>query len=707
MTVSSGRFVVGEWQVKPTLNLIEKGKNHRRLEPRVMEVLVCLAQNPGRVLSKEDFLASVWQGAFVGDEALAYSISELRKALGDKARDPSYIETIPRRGYRLIAPVSTIEEEDAVILKSRAGKISSASSRLPVALGILALAIVFLFFWKGSTGNLDPHSPKSIRFHIRPPGVSYEFPDTVALSPDDKHLAFTGVKDGKRLLWVRPLDSFSAYFLAGTQGAFAPFWSPEGKTIAFFADRQLKTVNLTDRIIRVLANVDGWGGSWSVNGEILITLPSVFAPGFKVVSAAGGEPRILQLDQGASDEGKRKTAGLHWLFSPHFLPDGNHFLFTDGRDLSLWLADLSSKKAGLLLSNSAKAVPVWPNLLVFFRENHLFAQPFDIASHQLIGSALKIADGVRSADWSLSYFDATGENLSFLVETSARERLVWLHRLGEELSTVGEPSSYFQVSLSPDEKTVAVTLRGSGMWESDIWLIHLESEVMSRLTTQEGFEVDPVWSPDSDRIAYSTMPARSVRLKEIGKSRDEHFFKVRAPDTGTFVDDWSRDGENFLVRDGKGRVFQVSREDGMSKLWLDSGATVDVDQCKFFPEGNWIAYSSNESGSWEVYVASFPEFGRRQQVSKNGGAQPRWSWDGREIFYLSLDGHMMAVPVLSSNDRLRFGPPETLFQTQVRVRPIIDQYAVTRDGSRFLVIQSLIDEEPIALIKNWRADLEF
>ena len=701
MSVSKARFLVGEWRVDPSLNLIENGDT-RRLEPRVMEVLVFFAQHPNEVLSKDEILEAVWAGDFVGEEALTYSISELRKALGDTARDPSYIETIPRRGYRLIAPVSFSEKEP-----SKSWRFPPVMSRsmipLLVMLAVIVFALASLFLWRGLVGTDGDAALESVRFHVRPPGVTYGMVDNVALSPDDKYLAFTGLKDGKRLLWIRPLDSFTAYSVAGTEGATAPFWSPDGRAVGFFADRALKTVDVKDGTVALLSKVDGLAGTWGVGGSILVTMiPSRGESPIMSVSTDDGRAQPVQLSPFEDHEEDL----LPFPISLRFLPGGEHFLFSDNNDYSLWLADLVSKEMRPLLNTStAKAVPVRPNLLVYSKDNVLLAQPFDMRTHTFTGSAVRIADGLRSFRWFHSYFDATGENLAYRVESSRQEELVWVDRQGHRLSSVGEPASYLQIRLSPDERRIAVTLDPRGSWDLDIWVLDLESGVQSRLTDREGMDVDPVWSPDSTRIAYSTGYDNSVRLREIGEAGDEHFFQVGSSEIESKPDDWSSDGSTLLVRGPENKVFQTFYPSGTSRLWLDAKAKVD--QCRFSPDGKWVAYGSDESGRWEVYVAAFPRFGRKQQVSKGGGGQPVWRDDGRELFYLTEDGHIVSVPITQSGNRLEFGPPEPLFQSEVRVDFNVDQYAVSEDGQRFLVIQPLADEEPIALIKNWRANLEF
>ncbi len=692
-----GEFRLGEWLVRPQLNLLVRGEHEVSVEPKVMDVLVYLAENAGEVLPKERIIGVVWADAFVGDEALTYSISELRKALSDDARSPRFIQTIPRRGYRLIAPVSFPEPEPDP-------QPPRSMTALFVSAAVVVLAIVALFLWRGPSASSDDPAPQSVRFHERPPGVTFGPVDTLALSPDDKHLAFTGLENGERRLWVRPLDSFSAYALDDTENAFHPFWSPDGREIGFFADHSLKAIDVADGIVRVVSRTDGWNGSWSTTGQILIRVHSSREPGFWVVSASGGEPEILKLHQTGTT-----NAGQFLASSPRFFPDGNRFLSFQG-DWSIWLSDLSSRTARLLIDNSTGAVPVGPDLVVFSRDNLLLAQTFDTTSEQLTGSALTITDGVMPRRWHSSYFDATPEYLAYRVEASRQEQLVWLDREGRRLSTVGEAAPYLQISLSPDEEKVVATLDPSGTFKTDLHLIDLITEVTSRLTTRQDYDADPVWHPDSDRIAYSTgLEGGSVRVLHTGEAQDEHLFSVEGakdgPDLETKAEDWSSDGKTLLVRGPANRVSRVSLDSMSSRLWLDSEGLVD--QCKSSPNGRWIAYGSNESGNWEVYVASFPEFGRKQQISRGGGVQPRWRSDGRELFYLSQDGRMMSVPVTASNDELQLDPPEPLFQSEIRIDPGVDQYAVTRDGRRFLVIQPLASEEPIAVIKNWRAGLQF
>lgn len=692
-------YEFGEYRLASGDRLLFRNGEEIRLTPTLFEILQVLLENSGHIVQKEHLLEKVWPDRFVEEGNLTRNICTLRRILQDDPENPRYIETIPRRGYRLISPV-TLSEEEAPNSPGHHRPISkSVPIKLLLALGVGALAILSLFLWEGSLARGDDPGEQSVRFHVNPPpGMTYGMWDTVALSPDNKHLAFTGIREGKRLLWIRPLDSFSAFAVAGTQDAMSPFWSPDSRKIGFFVGHQLKTVDLASRVVKILCKGDGISGAWSRRGEILVTIPSFYEPGFRIVSAETGELKILKLDQMIMLDKIADGMQRPWLCTPRFLVDGNHFVFR--RQGSVWISDLSSRKARVLLRNSSLAVPVNPDLMVFSRDNLMMAQFFDTASQQLAGSPVTITDDLRPTRWPFSYYDVTDENLAYRVRTARKEQLVWLDRQGRRLSAVGQPASYVQLRLSPDERKVAVTLDPNESWDTDIWLMDLDSGILSRLTNRPGQDADPVWGPTSDRIVYTT--GQSIRLNEVGRSEDKQLFSRNLE---AYVDDWSRDGKTLLLRGPNNRVFYLDVESRSPKSWLNSGAWVD--QCQFSPDGQWIAYGSHESGNWEVYVASFPEFRHKQQISNGGGVQPVWRSDGSELFYLRYNGNVTAVPVLNLSDHLRFGRPEILFHSEVPVDPVVDQYAVTKDGQRFLVIRPVEDEEPIALVKNWRANLKF
>ena len=519
----------------------------------------------------------------------------------------------------------------------------------------------------------------------------------VAVSPDGRHVAFLGTSPGgDRQLWLRPLDSTEARPLAGTLGAFGGFfWSADGTQIAFPVDGELRKIALASGTVQRLCKLpqDNFdGGTWSANGTI------VFDDGGPTgrlysVPETGGEARPLM----SLDESRGETAH-RW---PQFLPDGRLlFVVSSGAEghAGLHVIALESPdERRRIRPEAARFQYVPPGSLLDVQDGILMARRFDPQDLQSIGESVPIASPVATFPAINSWGWFSASNTGRLAWLSGGQngdvRLDWVDREGKRLGTIGEPGRYGQIVLSPDDRRVAAEIAGSD-GRFDLWVIDVARGVPSRLTTDPANDRDPVWSPDSQELVYSSDASGDQNLLLKGLQGSEPPAPLpneigQTPGDRDIAKDWFREGNTLLyLTIGAERTLWVRSLDGEGPPEpLVKGFFID--QPHVSPDGRWLAYISQESGRYEVYVEPFRRRGERVRVSTGGGAQPRWRGDGKELFFLSLDGALMAVDVRGGASRLEVGLPTTLVASRdlqaVVEGPDYTDYGVTADGQRFLV----------------------
>jgi Tol biopolymer transport system component len=530
----------------------------------------------------------------------------------------------------------------------------------------------------------------------------------VAVSPDGQQLAFVASEPGgKRQLWIRPLESLLARSLPETDGAAYPFWSPDSHSVGFFADGKLKKIEVGGGSpLSICDAPDARGGSWNRDDVIL------FEPQFREpihrVSATGGKPVPV-----TSFDASRRETTHRW---PFFLPDGRRFLFFSGShstsaqsDLdAIFVGSLDGGKPRLLVQARSNAVYAAGHLL-FVRHKTLLAQRFDPKSLTLSGDAVPIAENVQddpgffnavfsvSQQGTLAYQEAGG--------TIGLSEVAWIDRSGKKIGVLGDPADYYDPRISPDGRRVAVVIGDPG----DIWIYDVSRPARTRLTFAPGSDNAPTWSPDGRRVAFSSQRSGSGDLYARAASGTGADELLSSSKVVKVANSWSPDGRYL--------VYTAVPEAPGSKanLWLLSVADrkasplvrTESDEVAgaFSSDGRWLAYASNESGRFEIYVKTFPELGGNWQVSTAGGIEPRWRRDGKELFYLSSDGKVMAVEV-QSDGAFEIGTPQALFATPLK-NASGWRYDVTPDGQRFLVNRP-VDEEssPITLVQNWTALLK-
>ena len=572
-------------------------------------------------------------------------------------------------------------------------------------LGAAALALGYLQL----RANRAPIA--MVQTSILPPEkAAFDFTSgSMTLSPDGSRIAFVAPDaTGKSVLWVRPLSGLSAQPLAGTEAAKYPFWSADSVRIGFFAGTKLKKIDASGGPAETVCEApDGRGGSWSREGTIVFT-PN-FNAGLAKVAAAGGTPVMITTLDAA-----RKENSHRW---PWFLPDGKHFLFvnrttgsgTTPQRTAIWVGSLDGKTNEILHEVDSNAEFSSGHIL-FVREGTLLAQRFSPGSRKLSGDSFPVAEHLQNlSGYSLSMFSASeGGALVYTGGGSlGLSQLSWLDRTGRQIETIGTPGGIARPRLSHDEKRIAMDIRDVASANTDVWVYDIARRTQTRLTFAPGIDAYPIWSPDDTRIVFTSDRKTPGDLYEKSSAGTGEEKVVLTTDLAKTPFSWSADGR-FLA-------FQTSSTKTTAQtgdLWTYSFAeqkassflATDFNEGEpvFSPDGKWIAYVSNESGKFEIYVRTFPDTGGKWQISTAGGEDPLWSRDGTEIFYDS-GPKLMTVPVKTS-PVFEAGTPQLLFEARFRTDNGV-QYDVSADGKKFLVDQDITESAlaPITLVQNWLA----
>jgi len=589
----------------------------------------------------------------------------------------------------------------AVTENAGASRLFSNARLAWVVAGVLLVGLLASLPFTIAHFRQAPAEVRTTRFSVLPPEKSTL--GAVTISPDGRRLAFIA-RDaaGKDLLWVRPLDALTAQPLAGTDHAMLPFWSPDSRFLGFFAGGKLKKVEVTGGPPSTLCNAPrGGGGAWN-RDEVMIFAPNN-AGGLFRVSASGGEAQpVTTLDSSRQEIFHR---------FPQFLPDGRHFLYfarsAQLENSAIYVGALDQPRAKRIIRAETNVAYAPPGYLLFPREGTLVAQAFDAASLALAGAPFRVAEQVErgrnnEADFSVS---ETGV-LAYQSGGTAKTQLVWFDRNGKQLGAPGPPGDYLWPALSPDEKRVAIGRNDAQTGTSDIWLLDLARGIPSRFTFDPANDIYPVWSPDGSRIVSASNRDGAWNLYQklsSGAGSEEAILKSS---DSKIPNDWSLDGRFILYEQlspntqwdlwvlplfGERQPFPFLQ----TKFSEQSGV--------FAPDARWIAYQSDESGSYQVYVQSFPPSGDKWQISSEGGSRPRFRRDGKELFYLAANGKLMAVEVKTNASSFEFGVPKPLFEAHTT-----GYYAVTGDGQRFLLNPPIAESTgaPITVVLNWAAEVK-
>jgi serine/threonine protein kinase len=596
----------------------------------------------------------------------------------------------------------------------------SKTSRWPWAVAAvaisLAIALAFLHF-----RELPPERPV-LQYTLTPPTTNFV---DVAVSPDGRYLVFDSAAETGPRLWVRSLDSLQVHSLPGTENATRPFWSPDSRYIAFFAQDKLLKIPVNGGPVQTVCDAPtARGGAWGGDNVI------VFAPfngnkGLSRVSSGGGMPVPLT----RNEDGR----GTHrW---PIFLPDGRRFLYVattpanGGKDDGIRLASLDNSNERRLVPD--ESIPGYQppspgnplGYLLFVRQGTLIAQPVDPRSLESKGDPFPVTEQVSRGVSSGKYLFSVAPNGLLVFRPGGsygNTQHVWFDRSGKELGTVGgKVPSGGSMALSPDGKRVVIENRGGQ--NSDLWIVDLEhGGAEARLTFDENYNGQPVWSPDGGKIAFRRSNGGIGQIYQRSSSGTGQEERLDDSKDSKVATDWSRDGR-FLIFSSRGEKTNLDLwalpmtgflKPAERKPILLVQTQYAESQGQLSPDGRWLAYTSFESGRSQVYVQPFapgwnqPTAGK-WQISTAGGSSPRWRGDGKELFFLSTDDRKLkAVEVKASAQAFAWGAPQVLFESRTVFSPTNFPYAVTADGQRFLmaVPAGEPDTTPsLTVVLNWLA----
>jgi eukaryotic-like serine/threonine-protein kinase len=589
--------------------------------------------------------------------------------------------------------------------RGRTARIARLGWLAASAAGIAALAL-------GALLLLDRRARPTqevIRFTLEvPEGTTIEegYWSHPRVSPDGRSVAFTASGASGRGLWIRPLDGLSARLLPGTEGATAPFWSPDSRSVAFFAGSKLKAVPASGGVPQSLCDVAAVAvcGSWSRDGQIVFAvLEAPGQDGLYSVAASGGEPARLNP--------RERRGAIEHAFYPHFLPDGRFLFFgwlgEGDSDGGLYLASLDSEEVERLQSGrlASRVEYAPPGYLLGAAENSLLAYGFDADRALLTGDSTAVAEDVSVFVSGARFSVSDTGVLVYQPIPAASAQLSWLDREGRVLGSVGDAGAHDDLCISPDGQRAAVAIGDPRAGSSDLWILPLTEDAPLRLTSDAGDEISPVWSPDGNEIAYawSRDGAPHVFRLRVGAPEPE----LLVPHNGhvQWVCDWSPDGRTIVYIDRDPvtlpDLWMVALDgDRKAVPWLQTRFS-EVD-AQFSPDGRWIAYASDDTGRFEVYVQPFPGPGEKRRISVGGGRMPRWSLDGKEIVYVDREAEPGIVAVAVEGSAAEpAASARALFRLGSRVR----SFDVTKDGQRFLVNCDLdaSSRTLVHVVVNWTA----
>ena len=668
-----------------------------------------------------DRRADIWAFGVVLHELLSgrrlFHGEDLTEVLASVVKDAPDLNVVPQRMRRLLD--ACLQKDPKKRLQSiadwrllvdseteAAAAVRGSGSRTGWLVAAALAVIAGIALW--GPWRTAPAPPEQIRFEISPPPKA-AFTNWMTLSPDGKTVGFTARgEDGQVRLWLRQVGSLEARPLTATATFPVPFWSPDSRSIAYQIGGKLRRIDAAGGPSQVICDAPGifHGGAWNADGIIVFG----GADGLKRVPASGGTPVPLT----ALDATRQET--VHGM--PVFLPDGKRFLYlrrsTIAENMGVYAGSLDDSPdrppSKMLLQTQWNAFLVpsrngSQDLLVFKRENTLLAQPFDPETLELSGTAVPVASpvGVMSGRFTNAGISATGGMLAFKATGLADQRvLTWYDRRGIVISTASSPAQWLSPALSPDGTRVAVVQDGLG--NRDIHLLDLQRQLLTRLTFDPLEDNVPVWSPDGSRVVFSSVRSGKMNLywKLANGARDEELL-LDTPEQ-KFALDWSRDGKYLLFSSDDPKTHEdiwylpmtPEKSGEMPKPVRFLGTQFRETAAKFSPDGRFVAYISDESGTNEVYVRTFPDGnGRWQLSSASAGSNPHWRRDGRELFFGVSGVEVYAVDVT----------PGAAFQAGVPRRLFNQTFAgleVSPDGQRFLLATTTQEAEndPIIVVTN-------
>ena len=553
-----------------------------------------------------------------------------------------------------------------------------------------------------------------MRLFITPPEKATSF-DWPVISPDGRTLAFIAAEDGKRQLWVRPLNSTTATSLGEADhpvNGAAPFWSPDSQFLAFQSEGKLKKIALTGGAAEPLCDLSIFrGGTWNQAGVILFADSS---DEIKRVSANGGTvTNIIKPDP---------AQGQIRMQAPVFLPDGRHFVYyishTDLAKNGVYLGLLDSGESRQVVSCDSVTIGVASDLsaagegrLMYVRQGALLAQAFNFRQNQAAGDPVRIAASVATNNYGWAKFSLAHNGTLVLLDGRRNSQFTWFDRTGKRLETVGQPGRWLASRLSPDEQRLVAERMEAQSFNADLRLLDLARGTDTRFTFDPLHDQRPIWSPDGSRIVWGSNREGLPNLYQkaaSGAGQDELLLRSTYQKSAL---DWSADGRFILYQESTPQTnndLWVLPLAGGGKPWPWLTTPFMESNGQFSPDGKWIAYSSNESGRDEIYVQAFvpdaPASGGKWQLSTGGGVNPIWRRAGRELYFTSPGLSLMVVEVTLGAD-VKAGAPRELFSFRGLRSSTTGSLNVSGDGQRFLfAADETTTLPPFTVVLNWMAE---
>jgi DNA-binding winged helix-turn-helix (wHTH) protein/Tol biopolymer transport system component len=607
------------------------------LPPRVLGVLEVLIDRPGQVVARQDLLDGVWKDAFVTDTSLAEAVSFLRQALGDDPQAPRYIQTVHRRGYRFLAPVTEISDRGQTGVKpgSDQGQTgvrlrpSVGWQLLPWSVAALCAVLATTAIWR--TARMPaPDAPVVARFEVRPvDGTSFDRRGpSLAISADGRLLAWSACEaaSGTCAVYIRPVDRLDASRLPGTEGGAAPFFSPDGRWIGFFADGKLKKIAAAGGSPSIVADAPAPGGAaWGADGRI--AFGGTPAGGLSIVSDQGGAVTILTTPR--TERGELR----HIL--PSWLPGGRGLVFTSASSPvadapgDLAVIALGSASHGILRPGVSRAASAGTGYLLISSGGDLQAAAFDERTLTLSGSADSVLTSITGGNGGVAEFAISPAGTLAAIRSARPGRYGWTDGGEEDAGPIGRLTS---IAVSPDSRRAAgVIAEGNS---SDIWMADLTTGGLTRLTFG-GVNASPAWSADGQRIFFASRNAGTFGIAARALADRAAAPPIARAGTHIFPSSVAADGRVAVTATGPGArtVIGIIPPGGTADaLTIVSDGPFDEAAPAFSPDGRWLAFESDESGRTEIVVRHLAD-GRRVAVSTEGGTHPRWSADGRAVYF--------------------------------------------------------------------------
>jgi eukaryotic-like serine/threonine-protein kinase len=704
-------YVFGEFRVDLHAYQLQKHEHQVSLTPKVFDTLALLVRHRDRTVGKDELMNEIWPDSFVSEDNLTQAISVLRRALGDEANQPRYIATVARQGYRFIAPVREVYDAEAEGLPMPSMPVESppqtatrsaprtARNRWLAAAALTVAAVGGTLLARNMPARAVP-SRGALRFSQEAPeGTTLSSGGT--LSPDGQRLAFIAQDErtGRETIWVRELDAAQPRSITDTDNAARPFWSPDGRSIGFFDGANLKRIELDGQHARVIVPVgpNAEGGAWSAGGVIIF---AAGRSGLVSVPAEGGAPsQVTTLDM------SKRDVRHAW---PQLLPDGESFLFfidspNPGRT-GTYVGRLGSTQIDRLLD-----VPAiyGSGQLLYVRDRILSAVAFDVTSHRMGGSpSMLAANVVAPAIGSEASVSVSRDGLLAFTASKDAEHLESFSAEGDRLGILDATVALRNPVFLADPRRLLAASNGDADHKG-LWMIDIDRGALTRVAS-DGMRPFP--SPTGTDVAFTSDRSAGVADIYVRKlsAVDGDDQPLVHSNENKFVCDWSADG-GYLVYGSTGSakktdLWAISLRDHRPRRLFQSTANEVCGEIS--PDGRWLAYASDESGGWQVYVDAFPQGGRKEAISSHGGAEPHWSRNGRQLFFLGSDRTLMRVEVNPGTD-WRASAPRAMFRLPLSaINPYINQYAVSPDGQRLVVhvtANTGRQHAPITVVVNWPA----